>query len=176
MTLWVFGYGSLIWDPGFAFDERHVARLTGWHRSFCMTSIHYRGTPEAPGLVLALDAAADATCAGVAFGVAGDQADGVLAGLRARELISDAYRELCLPVVLEDGRQVQAVTYVIDRANPQYAAGLSLERQARIIARASGARGPNADYLRNTVTHLAALGLSDPDLDWLSARVASLLG
>ncbi len=173
-SLWVFGYGSLMWDPGFAYVERLAARLEGWHRSFCMKSIHYRGTPEAPGLVLALDEAPGAFCAGVAFGVAGDQAAAVLDYLHARELVSDAYLEKQLQVNLADGRQVMAVTYVIDHAHPQYCAGLGLEEQAAIIARSAGQTGANSEYLWNTTAHLAELGLADSELDWLSARVRML--
>lgn len=172
--MWVFGYGSLMWEPGFAPAERLVARLSGWHRSFCMRSIHYRGTPERPGLVLALDRQEGAICAGVAFRVGDAEAGPVLDYLRARELISDAYHETELPVSLADGRRVRALTYVIDRAHPQYCAGLSSEEQAEIIARATGRTGTNGDYLRNTVAHLADLGLEDPDLLALEARVRVL--
>ncbi|HQY42856.1 MAG TPA: gamma-glutamylcyclotransferase [Paracoccaceae bacterium] len=174
ISLWVFGYGSLMWDPGFEFVERQVSRLHGWHRSFCMKSIHYRGTPEDPGLVLALDAAAGAVCDGVAFGVARRAEQATLAYLHERELISDAYLEERLPIRLSDGRDLTAVTYVIDHAHPQYCAGLDLESQARIIARCRGQNGSNADYLWNTTAHLGVLGLSDPDLDWLSDRVRAL--
>lgn len=174
--LWVFGYGSLMWDPGFDFVERQTAVLTGWHRSFCMKSIHYRGTAEDPGLVLALDAAAGASCAGVAFGVAPAAEAPVLAYLHERELISDAYLERRLPVTLADGRRVTAVTYVIDHAHVQYCAGLTAEAQARIIARSRGQNGTNADYLWNTVAHLSELGLADPELDWLAGRVRALTG
>ncbi len=163
-----------MWDPGFVFAERQVARLAGWHRSFCMKSIHYRGTPEAPGLVLALDAARGAVCAGVAFGVAPSNAGAVMDYLHARELVSDAYLERRLPVTLADGRQVEAVTYVIDHAHPQYCAGLGLEEQAVIIARSAGQTGTNADYLWSTTAHLTDLGLADPELDWLSTRVRVL--
>lgn len=174
-TLWIFGYGSLIWHPGFVPAERVPARLEGWHRSFCMHSIHYRGTVQAPGLVLALDAAAGAACAGLAFSVPRGQEATVLAALRARELVSSAYLERVLPVRLADGRQVSAVCYVIDPGHAQYCGGLTLEDQARIIARARGERGPNCDYLFNTAAHLHELGLADPDLDWLAARVRALL-
>jgi len=173
--MWVFGYGSLMWDPGFEADERSIATLGGWHRSFCMRSIHYRGTPEQPGLVLALDEATGGACGGIAWRVDPPRADGVLAYLRERELISDAYLERVLPVRLTDGREVQAVTYVIDHAHPQYIAGLSLDEQAAIIAVARGQTGRNADYLWNTVAHLSAEGLADPDLDWLAGRVRALL-
>lgn len=174
-TLWVFGYGSLIWEPGFAYTERAIARLSGWHRSFCMRSIHHRGTPEEPGLVLALDAAEGAHCDGVAFSVASDLAEATLAYLRERELISSAYLEKVLLVALADGRQVQAVAYVIDPDHVQYCGGLDLDEQARIIARAVGGRGRNTDYLWNTAAHLAELGLADPDLDWLADRVRAHL-
>lgn len=174
-VLWVFGYGSLMWEPGFTPAERIVARLPGWHRSFCMTSIHYRGTPESPGLVLALDRAEAAACAGVAFRAAPGTESEVMAYLHARELVSDAYLERILPVTLADGREVDAVTYVVDHAHPQYCSGLLPEEQATIIAKARGQTGTNADYLWNTTRHLAALGLNDVDLDWLDARVRHLL-
>lgn len=172
--LWVFGYGSLIWDPGFPVAERLQAELTGYHRSFCMWSIHYRGTQDDPGLVLALDAADGACCHGVAFRVASEHAEKTLAELRARELISSAYTERFLDITLKDGRQQTAVTYVVDPDHVQYCGGLDLEEQARIIARAHGLRGPNRDYLCNTATHLRELGLADPEMDWLEARVAAL--
>ena len=171
---WIFGYGSLIWDPGFAWTSRRIARLDGFHRSFCMRSIHHRGTVARPGLVLALDAAAGAHCTGVAFEVAPEVAEETLEYLRARELISAAYLESVQPLTLDCGRQVQAVAYVIDRDHAQYCGGLPLEDQARIIAEAVGGRGPNAAYLHQTAAHLTELGLEDPDLNWLSARVTAL--
>ncbi len=171
--MWVFGYGSLIWDPGFPVAEAVVGRVDGWHRSFCMRSIHYRGTPEAPGLVLALDAAEGATCNGVALRVEPARAEEVLAGLRERELISYAYREVTVPVVLADGRQVEALTYAINRDHDQYC-GLTADEQAAIIARASGARGPNRDYLYATAEHLHALGIADAEIDALVTRVQAL--
>ena len=173
-TLWVFGYGSLLWNPGFDVAERRLARLPGWHRSFCMRSIHHRGTVEAPGLVLALDAADGAYCDGVAFRVAPGQEEPAIAYLRERELISAAYLEREVPITFHDGGEARAVTYVIDPVHDQYVAGLSLEDQARIIARAVGGRGPNDEYLFNTATHLAELDLADADLDWLVTRVRHL--
>jgi len=172
--LWVFGYGSLVWSPGFAWTSRTVARLEGFHRSFCMRSIHHRGTVDAPGLVLALDAAEGAHCTGIAFEIAPQIADETLEYLRARELISAAYLETVQPVTLATGAQVSAVTYIIDRAHGQYCGGLALEEQARIIAGAVGGRGPNSDYLHQTASHLSELGLADAELDWLSQRVEAL--
>ncbi|GAB4270013.1 MAG: gamma-glutamylcyclotransferase [Pararhodobacter sp.] len=174
--LWVFGYGSLVWNPGFAWSSRVIARLDGFHRSFCMRSIHHRGTEAEPGLVLALDAAEGATCHGVAFEIAPEIAEETLEYLRARELISAAYLETRQQIVLEDGRRVEAVVYVIDRGHAQYCGGLALEDQARIIARAVGGRGPNCEYLHQTAAHLAELGLTDPELNWLSDRVKVLKG
>lgn len=171
---WVFGYGSLIWHPGFAFARRHVAGLDGYGRSFCMRSIHHRGTPDAPGLVLALDRAAGASCRGVAFQVAPEHAAGALAGLRARELISSAYLEQRHRVQLDNGESVVAICYVVDQQHVQYCGGLALEEQARIIARASGGRGSNREYLFNTVEHLRALGINDPEMEMLALRVRAL--
>ncbi|PKP83765.1 MAG: gamma-glutamylcyclotransferase [Alphaproteobacteria bacterium HGW-Alphaproteobacteria-2] len=174
--IWVFGYGSLIWEPGFGHDERAIARLDGWHRSFCMRSIHHRGSPEAPGLVLALDAAPGAVCHGVAFAVPEAEGTAVLDYLRARELISAAYLETVLPLALADGRRVEAVAYVIDPDHEQYCGGLSASEQAQIIAGAHGGRGSNADYLFNTAAHLAKLGIEDPELTALAVRVRALIG
>lgn len=173
MTMWVFGYGSLLWNPGFAVAERRLATLRGWHRSFCMRSIHHRGTREAPGLVLALDAMAGAACNGVALAAEPGAEEDVLAYLRARELVSSAYLETRLPLDLDDGRRVEAVTYVIDPRHEQYV-HLDMEEQARIIASAHGGRGPNDEYLHNTAAHLAELGIRDADLEWLSDRVRAL--
>ncbi|KIC50336.1 gamma-glutamylcyclotransferase [Tateyamaria sp. ANG-S1] len=176
MTMWVFGYGSLLWNPGFEVAESVRGTLPGWARSFCMRSIHHRGSETEPGLVLALDAAAQAACDGVALRVAPGTEDATLDYLRERELISSAYLERMLQVGLSDGRQVTAVTYVIDPDHVQYCGGLPLEEQAQIIAHARGGRGPNSEYLYNTAQHLSALGVADPDLDWLSRRVAAILG
>lgn len=174
-ALWVFGYGSLIWHPGFAVAERAVARLGGWHRSFCMRSIHHRGTVDAPGLVLALDRADGAHCDGVAFRVEAGAEDATIATLRERELISSAYVEEWLTLRLADGRDVRALAYVIDPDHVQYCGGLAPEEQAQIIAHATGGRGPNRDYLWSTAAHLAELGIADADLDWLAARVRMLV-
>lgn len=172
--LWVFGYGSLMWNPEFPVAARRRARLEGWRRSFCMWSIHHRGTPERPGLVLALDEAPGAVCEGVALAVAPGAEAATLARLRARELVSSAYLERRLPVTLEDGAAVEALTYVVDRTHPQYCGGLPPERQAEVIAAAAGRRGPNPEYLDNTVAHLAALGIEDAELARLAERVRAL--
>lgn len=172
--MWVFGYASLLWNPGFPVARHALATLPGWHRSFCMYSIHHRGTEDHPGLVLALDAAEGGACSGQALLVEPGTEDETLAYLRERELISSAYLEKNLPVTLDTGEVVEAVTYVIDRDHVQYCGHLTLEEQARIIATAVGGRGPNTEYLYNTARHLAELGLPDHDLDWLTERVRCL--
>lgn len=174
MTMWVFGYGSLLWNPGFDVAEEVMATLPDYARSFCMRSIHHRGSEDAPGLVLALDEVHGAHCHGVALRVASGTEDATLAYLRARELISSAYLEKMLDVKLASGQVVTAVTYVIDAEHVQYCGGLPLEEQAQIIATAHGGRGPNSEYLYNTADHLHALGVADADLDWLARRVAAL--
>ena len=176
MTMWVFGYGSLLWNPGFDVDQTVTATLTGYARSFCMRSIHHRGTEDAPGLVLALDEHVGALCEGVALSVRSGQEGEVLEYLRARELISSAYLEKNLDIALSDGRHVNALAYVIDPHHVQYCGGLPLEEQAGIIAQAIGGRGPNTEYLYNTVAHLTELGVRDPDLEWLVGRVRQLAG
>ncbi len=173
--LWVFGYGSLIWQPDFPVAESRVARVEGWRRSFCMWSIHHRGTEAAPGLVLALDAAPHSHCDGLALRVAPGEEAPVLAALRERELISSAYLERRLPVRFADGGGAETVAYVIDPAHVQYARDLDLDRQAQIIAHAQGGRGRNCDYLWSTVAQLAQLGIADPELADLAARVRALL-
>jgi glutathione-specific gamma-glutamylcyclotransferase len=170
--LWVFGYGSLIWDPGFPVAERRLARATGWRRSFCMWSVHHRGTADTPGLVLALDTDAAGTCDGVAFRVAAGAEEATLAALRERELISSAYLEAWLEV--DAGGPLRALCYVINRDHPQYCGGMAPEDQARVIAQACGGRGPNCDYLYATTAHLADLGIADGELEWLAQRVRAL--
>lgn len=172
--LWVFGYGSLMWNPGFTWVDRVPATLPGFARTFCMRSIHHRGTVDAPGLVLALDPSPDASCRGLAFRIPEGEEGGTLQYLRERELISSAYVEETHLLTLDDGRQIAALTYVVDTKHVQYCGGLDLETQARIIAAAVGGRGPNTEYLWNTVTHLRDLGIYDADLMWLSERVRAL--
>lgn len=174
MTMWVFGYGSLLWNPGFPVARSEHAMLHGYARSFCMSSIHHRGTEERPGLVLALDEQAGANCKGLALAVEAGHEDRTLHELRERELISSAYVEKMLDVHLDNGDLVNAVTYVIDADHVQYCGGMPLEEQAQIIAHAIGGRGPNTEYLYNTAEHLSEIGLHDPDLEWLSQRVRSI--
>ncbi|MBM9595894.1 gamma-glutamylcyclotransferase [Roseitranquillus sediminis] len=172
--LWVFGYGSLMWHAGFPVAERSIATLADHARSFCMLSIHHRGTEAQPGLVLALNPRPGFACTGVALRAEAGSEDETLAYLRERELISSAYHEQRLPIRLADGREVEAVAFVVDTDHEQYCGHLTPDEQAAMISRARGGRGPNTEYLWNTVTHLHELGIGDPELDWLARRVRDL--
>ena len=172
--LWVFGYGSLMWNPGFPFRQRVLATLPGYARTFCMRSIHHRGTEADPGLVLALDKHPELVCRGLAYAVTPEDSAETLDYLRERELISSAYLEKRLEIDLDDRGRVEAVAYVVDPHHVQYCGSLPLEEQARIIAQAVGGRGPNVEYLHNTVEHLVELGIEDDELMWLDRRVREL--
>lgn len=174
--LWVFGYASLMWQPGFLVAETRLATLGAYHRCFCMSSIHHRGTEEEPGLVLALDEMADGECRGLALRVEPGLEEKTVAYLRERELISSAYVERLLPAKLANGDDITVLAYVIDATHVQYVPHHSLEDQAQIIAKATGGRGPNTEYLWNTTQRLKDLGISDPDLEWLGKRVQELNG
>ncbi len=159
---WVFGYGSLMWNPGFTFEEAVPAVLDGYYRSFCIYSHHYRGTPARPGLVLGLNEGGQ--CSGLGFRIAPDQVGTVQDYLRERELIGYAYREATLPLALRDGRTCDAYTFVADPTHGQYAGELGLERSAELIMDAVGCAGLNRDYLIQTVRRLEAHGFHDPHL------------
>ncbi|MCO5064746.1 MAG: gamma-glutamylcyclotransferase [Rhizobiaceae bacterium] len=167
---WVFGYGSLIWNPGFAHVETSRARLSGYRRALCVKSWVHRGTRERPGLVLGLDRGG--SCVGLAFRVPGDLQGEVMTYLRARELVTNVYLERLLPVRLADGRQVRAVTYVADPRHEQYAGRIDEAHAAEIVRTAQGQSGANPDYVRSTIEHLHALGISDHWLERVAARLA----
>ncbi|MGN7294838.1 gamma-glutamylcyclotransferase [Rhizobium sp. SAFR-030] len=169
---WVFGYGSLMWNPGFAFDQRMQARAFGYRRSLCVRSFVHRGTPERPGLVLGLDRGG--SCRGVAFRVRPEDRDDVLGYLRERELVTHVYRERHLPVALSDGRQVSALGYVVDRAHAQYAGALDSEDAARIVHASAGKSGPNDAYVLNTLEHLDQMGLRDAWLESVAEHLRVL--
>ncbi len=166
---WVFGYGSLMWNPGFPFEERQQARLYGYRRSLCIRSNVYRGTDENPGLVLGLERGG--SCLGVAFRVSNADREPVLDYLRERELVSNVYKERVLSVGLSDGRRQMALTYVADREHPHYVGDLPLEDAATIVRHASGRSGPNVDYVFNTVEHLKDMGIRDALLERVVSNV-----
>lgn len=169
--LWVFAYGSLIWRPGFAHEERLPARLIGAHRALCVYSFVHRGTPEHPGLVLGLDHGG--TCRGVAYRVAAKRRAETLAYLREREQVTSVYRERVRPVVLvhHPETRIQAVCYMVDRGHPQYAGKLSLAEQLHLVRQGHGQSGQNRDYVLATVQALEAMGCRDRDLHLLAQRL-----
>lgn len=166
---WVFGYGSLMWRPGFDYVERHAAWIEGYHRALCVYSHVHRGTPERPGLVMGLDAGGD--CRGVAFLVAPERREATLAYLRERELVTHVYHEVTAPVRLDDGRHVEALAYVVDRGHRQYARGLDRDSLLRHVRQGVGQSGANADYVRATVAHMRELGVEDEEMSWLCAAL-----
>ena len=167
---WVFGYGSLMWRPGFAHTETCRARLHGFHRSLCVWSHIYRGTRERQGLVLGLDRGG--SCVGLAFRVPSELREEVLAYLRDRELVTSVYLERMLPIRLEGGDSAVAVAYVVDRGHEQYAGALEEAEAARIVSGAVGQAGPNEDYVLNTIEHLKALGIRDHWLEEVGRLVS----
>ncbi|MFD1697567.1 gamma-glutamylcyclotransferase [Roseibium aestuarii] len=164
--LWVFGYGSLMWNPGFPVQMASPALLKGAHRSLCVYSWVHRGTQERPGLVFGLDRGG--ACRGMAFRVDPGHRDDTIAYLREREQVTMVYREHWRPVTLADGTRVTALTYMVDRSHPQYAGALPVERQLDIVLGASGRSGPNPDYVLSTAAHLTELGIRDHKMEWLS--------
>ena len=166
--LWVFGYGSLMWRPGFEFEERVQARLIGEHRALCVYSFVHRGTPEKPGLVLGLDRGG--ACRGIAFRVAERNRAATVAYLREREQVTSVYREVKRSVWLEnEARQrVSALVYVVDRGHVQYAGRLSLAEQLRHVQQGHGQSGVNRDYVVATVKAIEAAGFRDGRLHQLA--------
>ena len=171
--LWVFGYGSLMWHPGFPHVETRPGTLYGFHRSFCVRSVRYRGTREAPGLVLGLDRGG--SCRGLVFRVPGGEVRTALDYLHDREMMSDVYTPCHRPVTTAQG-EVEALCFVVDRSNRQYIGRLDLEATAEIISRAAGQRGPCSEYLANTVRHLESLGIGAGQLKRLLALVERRCG
>ncbi len=178
---WVFGYGSLMWKPGFDVAEARMARLDGYKRAFALVSVHYRGTPERPGLVLGLDWEPASGCTGMALRIAAHEADEVRHYLAERELVSRAYFEVSHAITLlcpgpGEGESVDAICFILDRTHPQYAGGMALEDQAAVICAAAGPTGTNRDYLFKTVEHLRELGVEDPELFELERMVRARTG
>ena len=167
----MFGYGSLMWRPGFEFIEQVPARLIGEHRALCVYSFDHRGTPEKPGLVLGLDRGG--ACRGVAFRVPAKQRSDTVDYLRSREQTTNVYREVMRSLWLEnEARQrVSALAYVVDRGHVQYAGRLSLAEQLRYVQQGHGRSGNNRDYVLSTVKSIEAQGFRDQQLHQLAAML-----
>lgn len=166
--IWVFAYGSLMWRPGFAYEEALPARLHGYHRALCIYSIVHRGTAERPGLVLGLDRGG--SCRGWAFRIEQPQEAGILAYLDARELVTDVYRRTRLPVVTACGR-VFAWCYVVRQDHVQYAGKLAEDRLLELVQNGTGRSGRCCDYVVSTVSHLEQMGIADGPLHALARRL-----
>ncbi|MHC2435244.1 gamma-glutamylcyclotransferase [Bradyrhizobium sp. USDA 4451] len=169
--LWVFGYGSLMWKPGFEYLEQVPARLIGEHRALCVYSFDHRGTPEKPGLVLGLDRGG--ACRGIAFRVAARLRHDTIAYLRSREQTTNVYREVMRSVWLENAARdrVPALAYVVDRGHVQYAGRLSLAEQQRLVLQGHGRSGNNRDYVLSTVASIEKQGFRDAQLHQLAAML-----
>lgn len=174
--LWVFGYGSLMWRPGFAFVERVPARLVGLHRALCVYSFVHRGTPERPGLVLGLDRGG--MCRGIAYRVAATRRAETIAYLRGREQVTTVYLETMRQIALEDAarQRVRALCYIVDRSHVQYAGRLTLAESLHHVRQGHGKSGPNRDYVLETVRALEALGYRESDFHLLAEHLQSGIG
>jgi glutathione-specific gamma-glutamylcyclotransferase len=170
--LWVFGYASLMWKPGFPFLEAHHGLLTGFHRALCIYSVRYRGTSDQPGLVFGLDAGGH--CEGLAFKVAAHDVAATVDYLRDREQVTGVYRAEMRSVRLRTpGRDmIRALTFIANPSARQYAGRLPMATQTRIVLASEGVSGPNAEYVRNTARHLREMSIRDREIE----RVVSMLG
>lgn len=179
VDLWVFGYGSLMWNPGFAFAEQRPARLVGHHRAFCIYSTFHRGSHEKPGLVLGLDRGG--SCLGQAYRVAPEHRREVLFYLRQREQVSGVYREARVSLELADDSGTAYSTgttpgtaFVVEPRHPNYTGTMTISEQARLIRAARGRSGPNVEYLVNTWRQLNTAGIRDRNLERIVCAVGGL--
>lgn len=170
---WIFGYGSLMWRPGFPYLEQCRAHLKGYRRTPCVYSYRHRGTSEVPGLVLGLDKGSG--CDGIAYRIDIKKQSEIFDYLNEREMIGYPYRPTVRSVRI-GLQEVSAYTFVVDTAHDGYAGELDEEAAAELILRAAGISGLNRDYLINTVEKLMQLGVAEPELTRLYNRVRELSG
>jgi cation transport protein ChaC len=161
--LWVFGYGSLMWSPGFSHADRAMGRAHGYHRALCILSNRYRGTSERPGLVVGL--CRGGSCWGMAFRVSAPQVRRVAGALWRREMLNNVYIPTMVSVDIGRRRRIRALAFVADTSHQQFVREMDLHQRARLVAQGIGQRGRCVDYIRNTLEHMAALGLRDPHLE-----------
>ena len=161
--LWIFGYGSLMWHPDFSYQRKSVGFIRGYHRALCILSTRYRGTSRKPGLVMGL--CRGGSCWGMTFRVPAARVHGVLEKLWAREMLRRVYEPRIVPVRVEGGRKVRALTFVADDAHPQYVRELDLHGRAQLVAQGVGQRGRCTEYIRRTLEHMYELGVTDPHLE-----------
>jgi len=156
---WIFGYGSLMWRPGFSYLEVQPALLKGYHRALCVSSTEYRGTIEKPGLVLGLDRGG--SCKGRAFLVAAADIKEVMEYLHDREMVTNVYKPKFLNVRFDDGRTVAAYNYIVRRDHRQYTGKLSVIEAVRLVRQGIGPNGTALEYLSNTLEHLDEMGIAE---------------
>jgi cation transport protein ChaC len=169
---WVFGYGSLMWSPCFSYREKRLARAHGYHRALCILSTRYRGTHTKPGLVMGL--CRGGSCWGMAFRIGERDVRKALTRLWYREMPRRVYQPRLVPIRLSGGRRLRALAFVADPSHPAYMRELDLHGRARIVAQGIGQRGPNIDYIRNTLNHMHEVGVRDPHLERVLDAALSL--
>src|SRR6476661_4514902 len=170
--LWVFGYGSLMWSPGFSYIQKARGRIHGYHRALCILSTRYRGTKRKPGLVMGL--CRGGSCWGMAYRIPRSEVRHALARLWNREMPRRVYRPRLVPVALPGSRRVQALAFIADPEHPAYVRELDLHGRARLVAQGIGKRGPCIDYIRNTLEHMHEVGVRDPHLERVLDAALSL--
>jgi cation transport protein ChaC len=161
--LWVFGYGSLMWSPGFSYSQKARGRIHGYHRALCILSTRYRGTKRKPGLVMGL--CRGGSCWGMAYRLHAGEVRRALVRLWKREMPRRVYAPRLLLVQIAGGRHVRALAFLADPTHPAYVRELDLHGRARLVAQGIGQRGTAVDYIRNTLEHMHQLGVSDPHLE-----------
>lgn len=168
--MWVFAYGSLMWNPGFPHAQARLAQIHGYHRALCVWSWVHRGTEARPGLVLGLDRGG--SCVGVAHRVLASQRDAAVTYLYERELVTHVYIPVASRIRVAGVGVVPALTFVVDRRHAQYAARLSPAEAASTIRSAHGRSGPNPEYFANTIAHMDELGIRCPRLREIQRALA----
>jgi cation transport protein ChaC len=170
--LWVFGYGSLMWAPGFRPAEQRIGLVRGYHRAMCILSSRYRGTPEKPGLVMGL--CRGGSCWGIALRVPAARVRRVLGALWKREMLNNVYVPTMVQVAVGPKQRIRALAFVADATHRQFVRELDLHGRAQLVAQGIGERGRCVDYIRNTLEHMLALGVNDPHLARILDTAAGL--